>query len=475
MRIKDILCVLLPASFIVGCGINNNVSFSLQQGACADGTSGAPYCMAVTIQNNAGGQNWINSSNLPIQSLNLSVTSQANNVNYPSVQGSAWDPQNCLGSTISPGNTCTFYLQLTGESVPVGQKQAINLTASYTIDSNLFGNSSQTASTSTTLYQRPSLIVSSNYGSGINYSESGISSVYAAESGTYSAVQSNANDNYYGFLYLATGNGLFLSGNQSYAYNMIESITGVNNILISGNMAYPISNSLSYIYSSSFKPLAGTYWSNYAPTATGVAANTAITALGKIFVNTTNNVFLCNSLSSNPSGCNNEGISPPGQINILGYAPLGISNTSAPLTGLVVGTTSGLYVESGSLGISTNLWSPVYLDVNATQPLTTSVTKIVADNNQNLYIADTNNTLYEMSINKGNYATNLTTIPTSYGQIRAMVYDNAGQVLYVGTTGGNIFGCFASNGGFNCGTPVATNIFADNLFGLNIVSTISQN
>lgn len=472
MKFRNFAMICAMSSCLVACGVENNISFNTTEGNCADGTTGAPYCMQVTIQNNSGGQNYINSTNFPISNLQIEVTSAANNVNYPVTSGSTLDPNGCLNSTVAPGGTCSFFLQLTGESVPVGKKQVININANYTINSTLFGTSSQTASSSTSLYQRPSLISTNSSGRAINYSESGISSVYAAESG-YATVVANANDNYYGFLYLATNNGLYLSGNQTYQYNMIESITGVNNIVINGTNAYPVSTT-STIYSSSLKPLSSLYWSFYASTPNAnTVANTAIMGGGKLFLTDSYNVYLCNSSTSLSGGCIQEGITTSG-ITALGYTTLGQTASAVPLTGLVIGTKSGLFVESGSLGSNANGWVPVYLSTTTSTSINSSISKIITDNNQNLYISDTNNTIYKMGVGSGNYATSMATIDTnSYGNISAMVYDNAGQVLYVGTSGGYLMGCIPTNGLFDCG-PVATNIFVDNLFGLNIVSTISQ-
>lgn len=474
MKFKSLAIIGSIGSLLTACGVENNVSFSLAQGNCADGTTGAPYCMQVTIQNNSGGQNYINSTNFPISNLQLTVSALANNVNYPVTSGSALDPNGCLNSTISPGSSCAFFLQLTGESVPVGQKQAINISANYTINSTLFGTSSENASSSTTVYQRPALIAVNSNGRAMNYSESGVSSVYAAESGS-ATVNASTNDNYYGFLYLATNNGLYLSGNQTYQYNMIESLTGVSNMVVNGTVGYPVSTT-GYIYNSSIKPLSSLYWSNYAATPNNVSNNTAIMALGKLFLSSGSFVYLCNSSSSSPSGCNSEGVSLGSNVLSIGYSPLGFATSpSVSLTGLVVGTQNGLFVESGVLGSQTNGWLPVYLLAQTSQAVNASITKIISDNQQNLYIADINNVIYKMSPSGGNYASTMATINSSYGQVKAMVYDNAGQVLYVGTDGGYVFGCILqNNGSFDCGTPVANNIFANTLFGFNIVSSLSQ-
>lgn len=475
MKLRNLFLGIISAYALVACGVSNNISFTTTAGNCADGTTNAPYCIAVNIQNNAGGQNFINSSNFPIKSLNLSVTG-ASNVTYPVSSGSAQDPNNCLGATIGPGGSCTFYMQLTGESIPVGQKQAINVNASYTIDNTLFGGSSQTASSSTTIYQLPSLIAVNSNGRAVNYSASGMSAIYSAESGAIaSSVLSSANDNYYGFLYVGTNNGLYLSGNQTFAYSMAESVTNFSNIVISGTTAYPISNSSNYIYSSSIKPVSKIYWSNYATIGSPVSNNTAIIALGRIFVSNAANVTVCNASST--IGCIPEGGSIPsaGKINALGFSSLGTDVNGNALTGLVAGSQSGLFVESGTIGLSSNKWESVILTTTQ-QAISSNIISIVSDTNQNLYIADTNGAIYKMSTNQGNQASLQTTLPSSqYEQIEAMVYDNAGSVLYVATANGYIWGCINQNNSLSCGTaPVASNIFPGLLFGLNIVTSLSS-
>jgi hypothetical protein len=202
---------------ITGCGVENNITFSTTQGNCADGSTNASYCMAIQIQNNNGGQNYINSTNYPINNLTLSV-SGASNVGYPTAQGSSNDPNNCLGSTINPGSSCTFYLWLTGESFPVGAHVPITITANYTVNNTLpWVTSSNTASSSLTVYETPGLQISNKTGYVQVYNNSGFNNAYWAESETIA--NAVVHDNYYGFLYLAGNNGIYFSGNNTYAGN----------------------------------------------------------------------------------------------------------------------------------------------------------------------------------------------------------------------------------------------------------------
>jgi hypothetical protein len=463
------LCGILLPVLLGACGISNDVSFAMTPGQCADGTSNAPYCMAVKIQNNAGGQNWINSSNVALQSLEISVTG-ASNLNYPVTQGSTLDPNGCINSTVKPGGGCTFYVQLTGESVAVGQSSPITINANYKLDDSLFGGGTSSASASVDLYQKPNLVISNVSGRIINYSKTGLQSQFSGESGGSVAVNANSNDNYYGFLYLATNNGIFLSGNESFAYNKAESLVNINNYVVNGTTAYPISGN--NIYSSSIKPIGSIAWSNFA-TAANVKSNTAMSALGKIIVASTNNVFNCSS-SSSTGGCAQEGVALSGTINKLSYTTLGSSNSGTllgtNLTGLVVGTVNGLFVESGTFGSSANAWLPVYEENN---PIVSNIVSMVEDSSNSIFISDTTGNIFKLNFNGGNTASLQAMLPTSSsGVIVAMSYDNAGKVLYVITDLGNLYGCTDNGTTLSCDNAVASNVFTGAAFGLNIITSL---
>lgn len=456
---------LIASLTLIGCGVQNNVSFTTSQGSCADGTNNAPYCMSLTIQNNAGGQNYITSTNFPIKNLTLSTTGNVSNLIIPT-QGSKYDPNNCLGSSISPGGTCTFYVQLAGESVPVESGgQPITITANYNIDNTLFGGSSTTASASTTIYQTPNLIVSNNSGIASNYANSIWSGVYATESGNQPVIAST-NDNYYGFLYLVSNNAISLSGNQTYSSNMIESLTGVSNILMSGTTGYTTSSG--GISTSKIQPLSSLYWNTYSYTNTGLVQNVITTSGGRVFVAYANGTVV-NCQVSSSGGCTQEGVTAPANVTALAYSVLGTSG-SVNLTGLVLGTVSGLYVESGIGPSPTNGWVPVV--TGGTNPITTSIKTIVTDIKQNVYIADNNtpnSNIYLLPVNGGNSAT---AFAPSIGQIIAMVYDSAGNKLYVANNIGNVYACTIS-GVINC-NPINNGLFQGNIFGLNIITSLTS-
>jgi hypothetical protein len=464
----------LCAITLGGCGVQNNLSFTTQTGNCYDGTTNAPYCVGVTLQNNSGGQNFITSTNFPITGLSLSLTG-ASNVGYPSSAGSNYDPNNCLGSGIAPGQSCTFYLQLTGESVPVGQAQAITLTANYTINSDLFGGSGSNGSTSLALTQTSNLLLSNTTGWVEPYSINGLAAAYHGESENIN--NATINDNYYGLLYMAGNSGIYISGNGNYitnATNQSNSIKGASNLLINGQALYGVptgalSNSVynASIVTESFN------WQQFATGIPSVATNVSAINGNKIFIaqSVIAAVEVC-SIFAGSSNCIPEGVTIPGasSITALGFSYLGNLNGSST-TGVVAGANNGLWIESGIIGSSNNGWVQAVYS-GTMDPITNSIVKIVADSGLNLYIADAAGHIYYLPINGGNSVTQKTNWSAVQGQtITAMVYDNSGSTLYVATQSGNVFACGNLIGG-SCNL-LLQNVFTNNLSGLNIVSSLN--
>lgn len=472
-KVKKLIIVGVSV-FLASCGVQDNVSFNLTPGTCPDGTINAPYCMAVKIQNNSGGQNYINSTNYPINNLTLSV-SGANNLQYPTNSGSTLDPQGCLGATISAGGACTFYLKLNGESVPLGTNSPINLNANYSVKNQLFGNGSQSGNANVVLYQVPNMIVTNQSGVAKNYSNTSFSSTYSVESKDSSSLNALATDSYYGFLYAASQNGLYLSGNQTYTYNKTESVGPFTNIAISSGTVYPVnSSSLGKVYYASVSPQSSMYWANYASNVpTNILPGVIAANGGNIYITTSSQVYLCNNSTLSGSICMAEAnASPNGSINALGFSnSIGSSSQGDNLTGLVMGTTGGLFVESGLVNTSAaNRWMQV-TNGGATL-ITAPIQKIIVDNLGNIYAIDNEFNIYEIPAGKGNQATLLTRLATT-GSVSAVTYDNAGQILYIANSSGQIFGCFNNNGVYSCDT---TNVINSGMsvFGLNIVTSLES-
>ncbi len=468
----------LCALTVTGCGVQNDITFTTTSGSCADGTTGAPYCMAVTILNNSGGQNFINSTNFPISNLSLSLTGSSN-INYPTNVGSSYDPNNCLGSTVSPGGQCTFYLQLTGESVPVGQSQGISIVANYTVNSDLFGGGTNTSSTTLSVSQLSNLLLSTSGGWVESYNIYGLSGAYRGESeATNNAV---VNDNYYGFLYMAGNNGIYFSGNGSYLGNVTNgssSIQGATNLLINGQTLYgvPTGSSLSSsVYSANIKAESFN-WQQYSTGIPSVArTNVSVLSGTRIFVAPSSAAQVEVCLGSPTNNCVPEGVIIPGasSINALAFGNIGSLSSGATPTGLVAGADNGLWIESGSIAPITpanNGW--VQALIAGSTPLHTSIKVIVADASLNLYIADAGGILYVLPVNNGNNVTQQTNWSAVVGQdVTAMVYDNNGATLYVASNSGTVYAC-ANIAGGSC-KVLLQNIYSGSLNGLNIVSSLN--
>lgn len=474
------LWISVLLSLLLGCSAQNNITFTTVTGSCADGTVNAPYCMAVTLQNNNGGQNWITNTNFPISGLTLTVSGPSN-VGYPTSQGSNYDPNNCLGSNISPGQTCTFYLQLTGESAAVGTKPAVTINANYTVNNVLFGNSGTSSTSSTTVYETPSLLISNSLGWVESYNVNGLSLAYRGES--ESVNNANANDNYYGFLYLAGNNGIYLSGNGTYAGNATNnssSIKGAGNLLINGQTVYatPTGSLSTSVYNANLQQESFN-WQQYANGLVSVANNVSTLSGSRVFIAQVSiaSVYLCNPTSGTGNSCTPEGVNIPANplsinastISTLAFGNLGTLSTGVA-TGLVAGANNGLWVESGTLGAASNQWLPVYLS-GTSQPLTNSILKISADAFLNLYVADVAGNIYRVAVSGGNFATPMTNWSAIQGQtVVAMVYDNSGSQLYIATNSGNIYGCLVAG---SC-TQLLSGNYPGSLFGLNIVTSLTS-
>lgn len=468
---------------LVGCGAQNNITFSSQMGSCRDGVNGAPYCMAMTIQNNSGGQNWINSTNFPISNLSLSLGGAAN-VNYPSSQGSRFDPNNCLGSTISPGGQCTFYLQLNAESAAVGSHVPVVITANYTVNNTLFGSLSgsgnSSGSSSTTVYQTPALMISDTSGLIESYSIFGLSMPYHGESSEYKAY-ANANDSYYGFLYLSGNNGIYLSNESGYvanATNNSSTIVGAKNLIIYGTTLYATPSnltSLPSVYSAGIMQESFA-WSSYATGLNASVVPNVSANNGSVlyFANSGAIVQVCNpnSLGTN---CAQEGIAVrsgstlASSVSALGFSQLGTSTGGVSLTGVIAGTDVGLFAESGTSSSPANGWIP-FVNESGTE-IGGKIVKIVADNNFNVYAADNDGWIYITGNGSGNVAYQMANLGPVAANIVAMAVDVSGQNLYIGTSSSDIYVCLINGGG--CNKAISSTGFQQ-LLGLNIITSLTN-
>jgi hypothetical protein len=211
----------LFSALLIGCAQTpNNVVLTVAQGQCVTslypgyesqatlyssafpmngtlpGTS--PYCAAVTITNNNSGQN-ANNIQIYQSGLYVSFPSLANGAGVTSATSmvdfnaagipqssfsytqqqlfnlNLFDPKNCVttqGANVQTinanGGNCTFYLQLSGESMPIGV-YPISLTLNYT-------NGNTNYSTTTNINQRANLYLGGIFSSNIAITNAGTTS-----------------------------------------------------------------------------------------------------------------------------------------------------------------------------------------------------------------------------------------------------------------------------------------------------------
>jgi hypothetical protein len=476
-----ILCSVLILS---GCSGNTSLSYTFLAGSCPNGVGRAPYCMAVTASNNAGGgQTWITSTSYGISNLVI-TTSGAPNVQTPSTNKSSMDPNNCTGSTIAPGGKCTFYFKINYESYPTTSSETINVNLNYTLNNTLFGGGSSGSSSSFTIYQVTNLYAAQSNGWVATFNVvTPTGSNFFAESAQDPINTSAADTSTYGFLFLGGNNGLYVMGAESGVESSGASISpstfsgAIGNLFVFSSNLYAAPSSVNgtsvWLYD-----LSAQTWASSAAFSLGSQlrnnANT-ISSSGVIYFAGSSQVFACSnsSSSSTTSSCTNEGVgtsSGPGTVNALAFPNSG----STPFTGLYVGGSNGLYAESGS-SISavspTNTWVQV--------PGVTSGNSITAmtSYNNNLYAADNMGNIWYVS---SSYVAGSTTPPTatlvaSVGtSISAITVDRFGGILYFATTSGgtsSIYGCNISSTPGSC-TPVVSSTVLYPVVSLSIASQL---
>ncbi len=438
-----LLYVLFVAATVSACGTQNNVFMTTSIGTCADGTTSAPYCMGITINNNneSNAQNWINSTNYPIQNIVINV-SGANNISYPGNGSTNQDPNGCMSSSISPGASCTVYLQLNTESYAVGSQTAMTVNITYNVQNSLFGTSSTNGSAGLTVHQQSNLYGITGSGILNVYNYGGISQI-STESSTqsYPSLLTIAMDNNsYGYIYTSNQNGVFYFGNPGDANGDTNYLSGstfessgtsnFNNLWSNGNMLYTATNGYG-VWQTSITSLS---WNLLYNVSYSFYSNiNAMSSSGSIYLvsSTGSQVYLC--ISSTTSTCSVEGAGLSGTANDLGTSSSNF--TPYGYTGLYAATT-GLYAESGTTNSATNSWTQV------TGP-SVATTAIVSDNAGNLYISDISGNIYKILAS--------TTTPTTADlmvanidgstQISQMIVDNSGEQLLVLNSSGNLYGC----------------------------------
>ena len=464
--IKRVLTLVSCAVLLVGClgigeGSANNIQLSTTAGTCPTGAINAPYCMAVTIQNNPGGQNYINSTSNPISSIAV-TTSGASNIISPMFNASSMDPNGCTSATIVPGGSCTFYVAISAESYPVATVNPINVTINYTVNDSLFVNGDHTASNSTTIYERTNLYILNNTANLWVWNNSGLNYAGLAESANMSgqALLSSA-------LGYATGKLILSNYNSIWSYgNGVVSSAANSGLLTGSNLLFSLSSG---IYASAYTT--GNIWngtesnSSLTWTNTGLPSGTvnsnayAISPTSNLYLALSGQALNCTGVisSSTTKLCTNEASGFSGSITTLGYAGILYAGSNG----------SGIYYES-STGTSAT-WVPV-------TPLTTStlgtvnVMKITS-NYAYVLAADSQNNIWSIPAS----STSATQVTTTPGAVTSLAIDNASSsanIYYVANN--QLYSC--GSGGFaSCAPVVLASGLTGTMLNLIIGSSLSTN
>lgn len=446
---RGYIVLLVMGFLLISCGgVNNNISFSMQQGSCV-GQNFAPYCMAVTIQNNAGGQNWISSTNFPISNMSLTL-SGASNIQSPNTNKSTMDPNNCMSSTIAPGKNCTFYLKLSGESYAVTNFEPITGTLNYTTNNNLFGGGGASGSQQFTIYEVTNLYILQN--SGVqqanlfqyNYlnNKANLYNVGVIES--VDTVQSMNTDNTsFGYLFVGGANGIYYYGNKAISSSISGGAitSGASNIIQQGSTLFMTGMQNNYgVWKFG---LSNESWISNLPVYTASVLFTSnigtLSPASALYFANMGTVYVCALPGVTSSACQLEANSMATILNpIVSLGFLAISNINyAPLyTGLyVANATTGLFLESGSTYSANNRWLPINLSNG--QPLVGITSMITYANN--LYIGDSTGSLWIINSNTPLQISPYVSKPLGFA-INKMMVDSFTNILYL-TAGGNLYSC----------------------------------
>lgn len=419
---------IIILSFLVACANTpNNVTFTFNQGQCVqesqytstskpslNNPAIAPYCMAVTIQNNNSGTN---ANNIQIIStgLNLSykvLESQFSGILFdpiaagiPIPSGSSqsvgnvkiYDPYNCAttqGANITNisynGGSCTFYLQLINESFPVGV-YPLNLTYNYT-------NGNQNYTLNATVKQKVNLFAGGNSGLYL-FDKTQESWQSISINNTNTSINALTKDNF-GNVYIASNNTVYI--NNLLGIKRFGSV--LNNVSISGITSSNISNI--YLATSNGIYYFNNDWTLYPTTTTkqytGISANSS----NYVVAITANNGFSCNSGVA--SSCTWNNLNATSMPNIFNSLNIDINNT------LFIGSESKLFNYSNST------WNIASVSLQNT--ITTINNIIESNTNEFLYFgtkqtnSNTENALFTCSL--ANSSTpNCTPLLSSQGNI----------------------------------------------------------
>ena len=473
----------LGALFLLnGCtNAPNSITLTSNQGTCVQpgrynskvtpppaitgNPTSAPYCMGITIQNNNSG---MNANNIQITNLGLSMSyavgttsfggmlydpvaaqiSIGGNQSYGNV--GIYDPRNCVTSSGpnvttlgTGGQKCTFYLQLSGESNPVGV-YPITLTYNYT-------NGNQNYSVSTKINQRVYL-----YGgaaSGLFYVSTNLLSATPAPAWQTGLAPTNSPVPYiieanYGFVLFATANAVYVynGANGASATQLGSNLpTTVSAVAFdtSNNVYAATTNSGIYVFN---RNLATPAWMPLTDTTGLITASTNVTGLKGVeftgqpnqlyAITVTNNAYLCNNLNITATGATCS-------CQLLNTPPLLVPSNFAN-NAIDVDQSGNLYAgyKSGVSLLSSGVWQPPYAitsiitgtvsGVNWVAPVTPTAPAI-------LYFGETGATVAgENSVYSCNLTSNTCTVLSSSksngitGNANSVTTDGMGNVCATG-------------------------------------------
>ncbi len=460
---KKCLALFSPL-FLVACvggsgdSTQNNISLTTTAGNCPTGMTNSPYCMAVTINNNASGQNYINSSNYPISSISV-ITSGVNNVISPMNNASTMDPNNCTSQTIAPGGSCTFYLGITSEAYNVSARHPISIGINYTINDSLFVNGDHKGSNNLTIYENTNLYVLNTQGQLWTYNAQGLSNMSSAESSNAGTVISSTLDTLQtGKLVLASANNIWAYGlgNVSASIAKNSGLVGANVMFVNTNGLYASSATNGTFYNA-IESYGNFVWTNKTTPSVKINPNAyALTPTTGLYVAQGNQALNCSGvLSSTVTSCQNEAVPLASTVNAMAFAGTLYAGTSS----------NGVYYETGS-GANA-LWSSIdNISSGSINMMKSDLT------NSNVIVADNSNNIWQISSGASSANTIIANLATSVNAFAIDNYATAPNIYYV--TGSNLFSC-GNNGFMNCQPKLLANGLSGTMLNLLIGSSLSAN
>ncbi len=492
-----LICVIF--NLLLGCAQTpNNITITNTQGACLTGgvdaspvnnPSNAPYCMSITLQNNNIGEN---ANNVQVTNSGITLSYQAitssglqtyaNAICDNNASGgvctstntgtnqigniTVYDPNNCAtqqGSRVSTlmasGGTCTFYLQLSGETYAFGS-YPITVTYNYT-------NSNQNFSITNSFYEKVQLYSGGEFGlyqinnSTFNFIESGIQ--------TKAVVH-----DFVGRLFFNSNNVVYMfnGANTTQVGNQLSS--NVNSMTIDGNNNLIVSTASNGLFSYPLQNILGGTWSaitdqNNLVTPTSNTIGVAGSQLSNmLYVINSTNAYRCLETGTSliTLNCNNIGSGSTFYPNSLAMSSSGVLYTGN-------NNTLEFYIPSAVGDIYT--FSPT-LGANYVSSVNVNNNNIVAGiHNTSPYLA---NGLYSCGLTGGNCLPVPSSSTGNYimGNLTGVAMDGAGYVFGVGDhiSSNDFSGTkngFFSNILFNTATSLVTFTWAPTINQINSLNS----